>query len=943
MILFLGERMKPMTKIKRIIAVILVIAISFPFLSVSTFAGETKKGNKQRVVKVAYPEQKYLTQIDENGNFNGYSYDYLRKVAEFANWKLEYKTYPNMSLNDQLLKGLKSIQTGEVDLMGTMLKSEALEQMFLYPKNNYGLVYTTLEVLDTNLDITETNFMQKKPLKIAVIKTASTRNSELDEFAKEMKLNYKYVNCNTTDEQIEALKNGSADAMLKVSLEFLPDLKQIAQFAPRPFYFAAGKGNEELIKELDDAIKKIHITDPYFESRLRSKYFINTIGDFSLSETEAAYVAKNPKIRVLLSPNYAPFSFVDKKGKLCGMSVSILKDIGKKSGIKFEYHVADKDQNINKQITDGKYDIILGQPHSNTFAEENGLVLSDPYLEANLTMFLNKSAEKKAKSQRVLGLVRNVPDSVGYKYKEVRYYDTIEECLEAVNRGEVDYGYATRYALDYYTSENSHKNLLYLDLSGYNREVGFYVPNTEKSELLSIINKYVRSTSQKDIHNHLSLALSQKDYGGLREIINNNPMFIIIVTVVFLSLIMLTVMMAVYSSINKKRNVKLQLAYTAKSDFLSRMSHDMLTPMNGIIGLTKLTLDSENLLPEAADNLTKIDESAHYLLSLINDTLDMNKIESNKIVLNREPTNIDAFFNQLIEVVRVNAEQKHVKLISLPSIVIPSMVYLDKVRVQQIFFNLVSNAIKFTPENGTVEVGGGCTPLGENQIKTKLIIKDTGIGIDKEFLPRIFEPFEQENDSTIANYGGTGLGLAIVKNLVELMGGTISVKSEKGIGSEFIVELVFDIAKEQIVPELKTEIMEDYFVGKRILLCEDHPLNTQIATKLLEKKGILVEHAENGQVAVDLFRKMKPNYYDGILMDIRMPVMDGIAATKVIRETDCEDAKTVPIIAITANAFDEDVKKSLDAGMNAHLAKPIEPKQMFQILYHFICENPKMV
>ncbi|MDD4370564.1 MAG: transporter substrate-binding domain-containing protein [Anaerostipes sp.] len=932
-----------MTKIKRIVAVFLVIVIGLPLLAVPALAAETKKGNKQRVVKVAYPEQKYLTEIDENGNFNGYSYDYLSKVAEFANWKLEYITYPNMSLNDQLLKGLEAIQTGKVDLIGTMLKNEMLEQMFLYPKNNYGMVYTTLEVLDTNLDITETNFMQKKPLKIAVIKTANTRISEFDKYAKEMKLNYKYVSCNTTDDQMKALKDGSADAILKVSLEFLPDLKQIAQFAPRPFYFAAGKKNQELIKELDDAIKKIHVTDPYFESRLRSKYFINTIGNFSLSETEAAYVAKNPKIQVLLSPEYAPFSFVNKNGKLCGMSVSILNDIGKKSGLKFEYHVADENQDINKQVSAGKYDIILGPPHSNTFAEDNGLVLSDPYLEANLTMFLNKSAESKPKAQRVLGLVKGVPDPVGYKYKEIRYFDTIEECLDAVNRGKVDYGYATRYALDYYTSENSHRNLVYLDLSGYNREVGFYVPNTEECELLSIINKYVRSTSQKDIHSHLSLALSQKDYGGLKEIINNNPMLIIVVAVAFLSLVMLTVMMAIYSNSNKKRNVKLQLAYTAKSDFLSRMSHDMRTPMNGIIGLTELTLDFENLLPEAADNLTKIDESAHYLLSLINDTLDMNKIESNRIVLNPEPTNLDTFFNQLIEVVRVNAEQKRVKLVSVPSTRIPAVVYIDKVRVQQIFFNLVSNAIKFTPENGTVEVRGECIFLDETKVKTKLVIKDTGVGIDKEFIPRIFEPFEQENDSTIANYGGTGLGLAIVKNLVELMGGTISVKSEKGIGSEFIVELVFDIANEQIVPELKIEITEDCLVGKRILLCEDHPLNTQIATKLLEKKGIVVEHAENGQAAVDLFRKVKPNYYDAILMDIRMPVMDGITATKVIRETDREDAKTVPIIAITANAFDEDVKKSLDAGMNAHLAKPIEPKKMFQILYHFICENSEMI
>lgn len=913
-------------------------AVVFLF-SVPVFAAEMGEQNDQRVVKVAYPEQKYLTEIDENGNYYGYSYDYLNKVAEFANWKLEYVTYPDMSLNDQIMAGLGELETGDVDLLGAMLQNEALEEMYLYPEHNYGMVYTTLEILDSNIEITEMNFMQMKPLKVAVLETAETRNSELEEYVREADMDCEYIVCETTDQQIEALKNGSADAMLKVSLTFLPDLKQIVQFAPRPFYFAAGKGKEELVAELDEAIEKIRITDPYFESRLSSKYFINTIGDFALSEAEAAYVEQNPKLQVLLSPQYAPFSFVNKKGELCGMSISILNEIGEKAGIEFAYHVADANQTVEEQMSSGEYDIVLGPPHSNTFAEENGLVLSQPYLDANLTMFVNKNAEKTPKSQCVLGLVNDVPDPMGYEYKELRYYDTMEECLDAVNSGEADYGYATRYALDYYTSGNSHRNLIYINLSGYNREVGFYVPNTADCELLSIINKYVRSTSQKDIHSHLSLALSQKDYGGLREIMNNNPLMVAAVVVIFLLLITLTIMMALYSRMSKKKNKKLQLAYTAKSDFLSRMSHDMRTPMNGIIGLTGLTLDLDGLSPEVVDNLTKIDESAHYLLSLINDTLDMNRIESNKILLNREPVNLDSFFNQMLGVVSANAQQKNVKLIAVPAKKTIPPVYLDKVRVQQIFFNLVSNAIKFTPENGTVKVKSEYLWIDEKQVKTRLIIKDTGIGIDKSFLDRIFEPFEQENDPTTANYGGTGLGLAIVKNLVEIMGGTILVQSEKGIGSEFTVELVFDLAGEEVKPVIKAESFAFSLIGKHVLLCEDHPLNTQIATKLLEKKGMVVAHTENGQAAVALFGSSEPDYYDAILMDIRMPVMDGITAAKAIRALDRPDAKTVPIIAMTANAFEEDVKKSMEAGMNAHIAKPIDPSILFQTLCDLIAHG----
>ncbi|MDD3403689.1 MAG: transporter substrate-binding domain-containing protein [Hespellia sp.] len=925
-----------MTRLRRMISFVTILVLSISLFSVPVLAAEGETDGNKRVVKVAYPEQKYLSEIDENGNYYGYSYDYLNKVAEFANWKLEYVTYPDRSLNDQIMDSLEELGTGEVDLLGAMLQNKALEEMYLYPENNYGMVYTTLEVLDTNIDITEMNFMQLKPLRVAVIESAATRNAELEEYVKEAGIDCEYIVCETTDEQIEALKNGSADAMLKVSLTFLPDLKQIAQFAPRPFYFALSKGNEELVAELDEAIEKIRITDPYFESRLSSKYFINTIGDFSLSETEAAYVAQTPKIQVLLFPQYAPFSFINKKGELCGMSVSILNEIGEKAGIEFEYHVADDNQKVSEQMNSDEYDIVLGPPHSNTFAEENGLVLSQPYLEANMTMFVNKAAEKKPKSECVLGLVNDVPDPIGYDYKELRYYDTIEECLDAVNEGEADYGYATRYTLDYYTSGNSHRNLVYINLSGYNREVGFYVPNTESCELLSIINKYIRSTSQKDIHSHLSLSLSQKDYGGVREIINNNPLMVIAVLVIFFLLFMLIVLLTIYSNMNKRKNKKLQLAYTAKSDFLSRMSHDMRTPMNGIIGLTGLTLDLDGLSREASENLSKIDESAHYLLSLINDTLDMNKIESNKIVLNREPANLESFFNQMIGVVRASAQQKNVKLTAVPDKELNTLVYLDKVRVQQIFFNLVSNAIKFTPENGTVEVDCECMELDEKRIKTKLVIKDTGIGIDKNFLPKVFDPFEQENDPTTVSFAGTGLGLAIVKNLVEIMGGVISVKSEKEIGSEFTVVISFDLADEAAEPAVKAETFEVCLTGKRVLLCEDHPLNTQIATKLLEQKGMLVEHAKNGQVAVDLFRQADAGYYDVILMDIRMPVMDGIAATKAIRELDHADAKNVPIIAMTANAFDEDVEKSLNAGMDAHLAKPIEPDRLFQTICDLI-------
>lgn len=443
------------------------------------------------------------------------------------------------------------------------------------------------------------------------------------------------------------------------------------------------------------------------------------------------------------------------------------------------------------------------------------------------------------------------------------------------------------------------------------------------------------------VHSHLSLALSQKDYSGLRAFLRNNPLMVITVFVVLFLLILLTLMLALYSRNNAKQNEKLHQAYTAKSDFLSRMSHDMRTPMNGIIGLTGLTLEMENLPQEVAENLEKIDESAQYLLSLINDTLDMNKIESSKVILNKEVTNLPAFFSQMVSVAKISADQKNVNLVVTQSQNADIFVLLDKVRVQQIFFNLISNAIKFTPENGTVEISEARTVAEDAKVYTTLTIKDNGIGIDKAFLPRIFEPFEQENNTSTANYAGTGLGLAIVKNLVEIMGGTIAVKSEKGIGTEFLVTLAFSLADTQAEAALGAAVPEEALSGKRVLLCEDHPLNTQIATKLLEKKGVAVDHAENGQVAVALFAQSAPHYYAAVLMDIRMPVLDGLSAARQMRSSSHADANSVPIIAMTANAFDEDVQKSIAAGMNAHLAKPINPQQLYSTLAGLIDKNTK--
>lgn len=382
-------------------------------------------------------------------------------------------------------------------------------------------------------------------------------------------------------------------------------------------------------------------------------------------------------------------------------------------------------------------------------------------------------------------------------------------------------------------------------------------------------------------------------------------------------------------------------ANEAKSDFLSNISHDMRTPLNGIIGFTDLAIKEDNF-EKAKEHLAKIKLSGKLLLDLINDTLDLSKIESGKITLRPTILNTDSLIESLTEIISASAEGKHQKFIIDKDPQVAPYIRMDRLCLQKIFLNLLSNAIKFTPEGGTIEfrIKKLFTPIhGANCLLT---VRDTGIGIGEKFLPKIFDAFAQEQAPESGNVQGTGLGLAIAKKLVNLMGGTIEVESEKGKGTLFSVYLYIDPVRDYSPTsglDQKNGIIS--LQGKKILLVEDHPLNTELAKMILEQKGISVKTAGNGEEAVKQFSESEPEFFDAILMDIRMPVMDGLAATRCIRGLPREDARTVPIIAMTANAFDDDVRHCLEAGMNFHIAKPINPEELFSALSKFIKDNVK--
>lgn len=376
-------------------------------------------------------------------------------------------------------------------------------------------------------------------------------------------------------------------------------------------------------------------------------------------------------------------------------------------------------------------------------------------------------------------------------------------------------------------------------------------------------------------------------------------------------------------------------ANAAKTDFLSRMSHDIRTPMNAIIGITALALDETDNPAAVKENLSKINSASHFLLGLINDILDMSKIEDGSVELHREVYAYGDFIGNLRTMFEPMCEQKGIALHIVESARYPS-VMADKVRLNQIFFNIFSNAVKYTKKGGSISYHEENIRVQDNVITCDFIIADTGIGMSREFQEHMFQPFTQENNEFTAQVQGTGLGLSITKSLVELMGGEIEIDSEPGRGTSIKVTLSFEVALGREVDETKKrqqeELDEVILENRRILLVEDHPLNTEIAKRLLEKKKMIVFTADNGRNGVDKFASSDVGFFDAVLMDIRMPEMDGLTATRKIRELEREDARRVPIIAMTANAYEEDVRLSREAGMDSHLSKPIKPDKLFQLL-----------
>ncbi len=381
-------------------------------------------------------------------------------------------------------------------------------------------------------------------------------------------------------------------------------------------------------------------------------------------------------------------------------------------------------------------------------------------------------------------------------------------------------------------------------------------------------------------------------------------------------------------------------ANRAKSQFLSQMSHEIRTPMNAIIGLDSIALREGDLPPRTREALEMIGSSARHLLSLINDILDMSRIESGRMTLREDRFSFRDFMEQICVIVGGQCEDKGLRFVCNRVEPLDECFVGDDLKLKQVLINILGNSVKFTEAPGVITLTVAQTDRADGRAALRFTMEDTGIGMDKEFIPRLFEAFSQEDTSNTNQYGGSGLGMAITRSIVEMMGGEIGVESEKGLGTTFTVTVALGRVAGDTPPEAPAQAAEvpagASFEGRHVLIAEDQPLNAEVLTDLLEMEDVTCEWAENGQKAVEMFEQSAAGHFDAILMDMRMPVMDGLTAAREIRKLSRPDAATIPIVALTANAFEEDVRQCLEAGMNAHLSKPVDIDKLKETLGRLI-------
>ena len=921
-------------------------------LTVPCRAAETNNDEKQsQIIRVGSFEDTF-NYVDKNGVRRGYGYELMQALAGYTGWKFEYVKCDWSDCFDKL-------ENGEIDIMGDISYSDERAQKMLFSDEPMGEEKYILYADLSNMDIGMSDFKFMDGKRVGALMDTEPEIM-LTEWENKNGIHTEHVNVNNDNDVEKKLANHEIDAFvsLEESIWSEQGISSVTTIGKSGIYFAINKERSDIKTELDYAMRQLEQDSPFFKADLYKKYF--TLDYIQvLTGKEKVWVEEHGGIQIgFLNNDPAIFSMDEETGKLTGMLaeyISYAKDCLGNQTLEFNIHAYDDYDEMIQALQNREIDMIFYAGRNPYFAEQNGYALTNTAWTYSLMAVTDeeKFDENKVHTVAVPKEKYALKQHIAFSYPEWKLVDcdSLDNAADMVIQEKADcFLMGASQALIYDNSQNFKSVPLTKTM-----EACFAVRGGAGS-LLSILNKTLKAMPSDMLTSALAIYDSTADKVTFSDFIKDN-LLVFLATVGFLALSIIGIILVLLwkarkaeavaklaAKDTKKLNDKLEIALKkaedaslAKTRFLNNMSHDIRTPMNAILGYAQLMEEElkEKDLPETSDHLEKLQQSGNLLLSIINNVLDMARIESGKMEIDENYGRIEDIRQTLFEIFGDEAKKKNIALHYTINVE-HEHILTDTTKVKEIFVNILSNAIKYTPSGGSVMINIDelvCDEPGYMMVRTR--VSDTGIGMSQDYLTKIFDAFTRERNTTKSKITGSGLGMSIVKRYVDLLGGTIDVESEPGKGSTFTVTLKHRIADESYYVKKHDEgsgTASKILEGRNILLAEDNDLNAEIAEAILERAGLKTERVEDGIQCVNKITKMPVGTYDMILMDIQMPRMDGYKATQAIRHLPDKDKACIPIVAMTANAFEEDKRDAVAAGMNGHIAKPIQIDKLLSML-----------
>ena len=910
--------------VQRYICILLCLILYITVIPLPVSAEEAK----YRTVRVGWYEGTYNT-TGPDGRRRGYSYEYQQAVAAHTGWKYEYVEGSWAELMSMLKKG-------EIDLLGGISYAEERSDSMLFSELPMGEDKYYLYVDPAHTDISTSDLSTLNGKRIGMLPD-SVPARMFHEWEKSHGVSAQQVDITGADDVRQKLQNHEIDGfILNESPQWERDnISAVLLIGGSYNYFAISKKRPDLKEELDQAMQKIVKENPFYIEDLYKRYCsANSLE--TLTDEEQNWLEQHGAVRIGYLKNDVGVSFADTES---GETVGIINDyVSLASGclgeqaIEFQLTGFDSQEEELQALKDNRIDMIFHMNQNPYEAEQNDIILSNTVFEVNVAVLtgvekFDENGENTVAVSRG-NLLGKWYISFNYPSWKIREYDTSAEVEKAVQSGEADC-FVVKAGQSLKILADSKMRSVFLTKSS----TSCFAVTRENTTLMNILNKTIQTLPDSRLSSQFYVYENEPGKVTLTEYIKDN---LLVVSIGFIGAVLVIVWIIVYLLIKaRKAQIQAEKANAAKSDFLFNMSHDIRTPMNALLGYNEL-MKRELTDPKLLDYQEKMEQSGNLLLSIINNVLDMARIESGKVELDEDYVKIRDIYQGIYKIFQVEAEKKGIHL-EMEYDVQHEHVICDETKNREIFLNLISNAVKYTASGGRVTIR--ITELDcdrDDYVRIRTQVIDTGIGMSEEFLPSLFDAFARERNTTVGKVAGTGLEMPIIKKYIDMMGGTIEAESKLGEGSKFTVTLEYRIADKSYYEqdtEKSSDMDEtDRINGKHVLLAEDNDLNAEIAEFILEDMGLMVDRVEDGVQCVARIEQKPAGTYDLILMDIQMPNMDGYKATQAIRRLADKEKSGIPIIAMTANAFEEDRKKALEKGMNGHIAKPVDIEKMRKIL-----------